>query len=178
MVKSASPTSARAPVTRPFRGSSSGASSRTNDKESFGLWIVMGLEWISANHESEFVRGQAAAWLFMALHALRAEQASDCAIQAWASYPIGGTQLVTVAAVTKDKNPDRSKMRPRPVWGIFDGLRFPGRARAELCSAILRSGAPKCILCDTDSSSGDPTKATEWLAMGVHAEDTFGVPNL
>ena len=161
-------TPARAPVARSFR---QGRSFSEHNKESFSLFIVLGLEYIAACHPSEFVRGHAAAWLFMALHALRFEQAQSLVINAFYSHPFQGASVsVTVAATTHDKNPDASKVRPRPVWGIFGQLVFGFAAQEALRDALRGAEDAQCTLRDTDSPNGDPTNARRWIASGVHCK--------
>jgi hypothetical protein len=143
-----------------------GHSVSSNDKESFGLFIIIGLEDIAALHPSRFVRGHAAAWLFLALHALRVEQSRGCFINAWA---LRGVFQITLAAVLHDKHPDPSKRRPRPVWGCFDGFVHPGKARSALVDSLTGAESVGCILRDTDSRSGDPSTATAWIASGVES---------
>ena len=152
---------ARGPACRGFR---TGQPASTHDTHAFGLWIVMGLEWLAVHHANEYVRGHAAAWLYMALHALRREQAAEHVINAW--VPHGGVS-VTVAAVLADKHPDPSKRRPRPVWGCFDGLCYPGKAREALVAALEGAESVRCVLRDTDSPDGDPTRADAWLLAAV-----------
>ena len=92
-------------------------------KESFTLRILLGLEAIAASHASGFVRGHAAGWAFLALHALRVEQSMDLSINAFVPFEWRGWQgRITVAATARDKHPDPLASRPRPVWGTIEGL--------------------------------------------------------
>lgn len=156
---------ARAPIARQWR---QGAPSSENDKESFGLFIVLGLEQIAALHPCAFVRGHAAAWLFMALHALRLEQAQALVINAFVDHAFDGeTFEITAAATLRDKNPNAAKVRPRPVWGVLAGFVHRDAARVALASSLQGAEDVRCILRDTDSPSGDPTTASAWVACGA-----------
>ena len=167
----------RSAATRGAR--SGGVPSKPHDKESFSFSIVLGLEWLSHHHPSPFVRGQAAAWLFLALHALRVEQSLECVINSFVSGRVVDGAFVacgdgepeatrvTCASAALDKNPDQAKQRPRPVWGVFDGFCFPGSARAALAASLVGAEEVGCILRDTDSPSGDPLLATRWIAAGI-----------
>lgn len=157
---------ARAPVLKRFRN---GSASSSRDKESFNFHIVAGLEHIAATHTSEFVSGHAAAWLFLATHALRVEQSRACVVNAFVEWRPAGARpgdparTITSAAVRRDKHPDRSKRRPRPVWGCFEGFAYPGAARAALSRMLRHAPGVRSVFLETDSKSGAPADATMWV---------------
>lgn len=153
----------RGPACRAHR---TGQPQSSNDTLALGLWIIMGLEWLAVHHPSEFVRGHAAGWLYLALHALRAEQSHAHVINAWVLHD---TAHITVAAVRRDKHPDPSKRRPRPVWGCFDGLLYPGAARRTLIETLEGAEAVRCVLRDTDSRDGAPSGASRWVLAPLEA---------
>lgn len=158
-------TPARAPVMRPFK---QGAPSSVNDKESFGVFIVFGLQWIARYHSSEYVRGHAAAWAFMALCALRFEQAQALTINGFVTYTYRGESFTLVAAATShDKNPDAAKIRPRPVWGVISGFLDEGAVRDALTSMLQGAEGVCCTLRETDSPDGSPLTASDWVSAGV-----------
>ena len=76
---------------------------------------------------------------------------------------------VSWASVLMDKHPVPSRRRPRPVWGVIDGL-FHREAILDGISAML-SGAEhvKCLFLDTDSVNGDFHTATRWLLAPMDA---------
>ena len=92
----------------------------------------MGLEELAECHPSPFVRGHAAGWAFLALHALRVEQSMDLVINSFVPFAFGGETLrITVASTAMDKHPDPRKRRPRlpsPGVGHFRGYPQGGRA--------------------------------------------------
>lgn len=142
-----------------------------NDRESFSLRIVCGLEAIAATHASKFVRGHAAMWAALALHALRREQGTAVSLRAVYSHPYdGGVYKVCIASVHRDKNPDVTKQRPRPAWAIVDGIAYPGAVRNALREALTGYESVSTLLLDTDSPSGSPDKATTWVAAALSGE--------
>ena len=158
---------ARAPCLRPFRGR---APATSHAKETFTLRILLGLEALADAHPSPFVRGHAAAWAFLALHALRVEQSLSLVINSFVPYSFqGGVLRVTVASTVWDKSPDPSKRRPRPVWGIFEGIERGDAFYDALFEMLSGMEETRCLLRDTDSPSGDPTRASEWIRSPVLA---------
>ena len=152
---------ARAPLLQNFRGL---PPSRSNNKEAFSFFIVLALEWLSAHHSSPFVRGHAAAWHIMAKAALRSEQALNLVINSVVLHPYQGQLFsILVAAARREKHPDPSKRRPRPVWAVIDGIAFGDAVVNSLRAMLDGAEEVRSILIDTDSPSGDPALASRWL---------------
>ena len=130
-------------------------------KESFTLRILLGLEAIAAGHASEFVRGHAAGWAFLALHALRVEQSMDLSINAFVPFEWRGWQgRITVAATARDKHPDPLASRPRPVWGTIEGLLEGDAMSRALRHAVGCRGGAVCSPRD-GRSHGQPSGGDE-----------------
>ena len=131
-------------------------------KESFTLRILLGLEAIAAGHASEFVRGHAAGWAFLALHALRVEQSMDLSINAFVPFEWRGWKgRITVAATARDKHPDPLASRPRPVWGTIEGLLEGDAMSRALCAMLSGAEEARCVLRETDLAW-----ATQWRRRG------------
>ena len=154
---------ARSSITHGHRGGSAPVAPRP--KESFSFAIMLGLEIIAATHESEFVRGHAAGWLFIIRAALRLEQGQACVLNSIVQHVHAGrTFRIACAAVLMDKNPNPAHQKPRPVWAAVDGILFPDAIIDGISPMLEGAHADaQCILLDTDSSSGAPADATEWL---------------
>ncbi|KAL1529825.1 hypothetical protein AB1Y20_000757 [Prymnesium parvum] len=150
---------ARGPVCRPYRCRPPLA---PRSKESLSLGAVVGLEHLATHHPLEWVRGQAAGWSLLARLALRVEQAQSCVLNSFTSHDYQGEQFTIVTgAVQRDKHPDPSKRRPRPVWGVIDGL----DDRSCLLDALQRMlrgvEQSRFLIRDTDSPD---TRASAWVA--------------
>ena len=156
----------RAPVMRGPRQSAPAPSER--DTKPFTLPILIGLEWLSKHHEHPMVRGHASGWFAMATHALRHEQARACVVNAFASHSSPeGTCTITSASVLRDKHPNRSKRRPRPVWGTLDGYAHPGAVREAFIAMLQACPGVRSFLLETDSPDGDPRRASQWVASPI-----------
>ena len=153
---------ARAPVSRPFRRTPPDSSL---DKESFSLLVVLLLERLAASHPCPRTRGQAAGWAFLARSALRGEQSKSCFINAIFPHTYRERTFTIVSgAVRRDKHPDPSKRRPRPFWAVVDSILHGDAVRRALVDSLAGAEAVGCILRDTDSPNGDPTRSTVWLS--------------
>mmetsp|Transcript_2921 Transcript_2921/g.6866 ORF Transcript_2921/g.6866 Transcript_2921/m.6866 type:complete len:749 (-) Transcript_2921:86-2332(-) len=153
---------ARGPVCRPYRCRPPIA---PRAKESLSIGAVVSLEYITAHHPSECVRGHAAGWSVIARLALRLEQAQSCVLNAFVQHTYDGESFtIAVGSVRRDKHPNPSKRRPRPIWGVIDGLDRADCIRKSLLEML--SGVEECqfLLRDTDSPDGDPTRATAWVS--------------
>ena len=150
----------RAPVSRPFR---SIGPSRDNPKESITLAVMVALSSLAASAPSPFVRAHAAAWFTMGKAALRYEQASSCVINAVVPWPPTNPSFrVMFGSVISDKNPDRSKMRPRPFWAVVDALDGSSAILDAILPMLDAASDVRCLLLDTDSPDGSPTLASRW----------------
>jgi hypothetical protein len=150
----------RAPVSRPFR---SIGPSRDNPKESITLAVMEALSSLAASAPSPFVRAHAAAWFTMGKAALRYEQASSCVINAVVPWPPTNPSFrVMFGSVISDKNPDRSKMRPRPFWAVVDALDGSSATLDAILPMLDAAADVRCLLLDTDSPDGSPTLASRW----------------
>jgi len=153
---------ARGPVCRPYRCRPPIA---PRSKESLSIGAVVSLEYLTAHHPSEWVRGQAAGWSVIAKLALRLEQAQACVINAFVQHKYEGESFtIAVGAVRRDKHPNPAKRRPRPVWGVIDGLDHAACIREALQAMLVGVEASQFLLRDTDSPDGDPTRATSWVS--------------
>ena len=140
-------------------------------KESFTLRILLGLEAIAASHASGFVRGHAAGWAFLALHALRVEQSMDLSINAFVPFECQGWKgRITVAATARDKHPDARAARPRPVWGTMEGLLEGDAMLSALCAMLSGAEEARCVIRDTNARTGDPGEATAWVCSGIESQ--------
>ncbi|KAL1523964.1 hypothetical protein AB1Y20_018880 [Prymnesium parvum] len=153
---------ARGPVCRPYRCRPPIAP-RSN--ESLSIGAVVSLEYLTAHHPSEWVRGQAAGWSLIARLALRLEQAQSCVINAFVQHTCGGESFtIAVGSVRRDKHPNPAKRRPRPIWGVVDGLDRAECIRESLHAMLTGVEASQYLLRDTNSPDGDPTRATAWVS--------------
>lgn len=153
---------ARGPACRPYRGLPPAAA---HTKESLSLGAVVGLEYLAARHPSAHVRGQAGGWSLLARLALRVEQAQSCVLNAVVAHEFQGkTFTIVVGAVRRDKNPNPSHRRPRPVWGVIDGLDHPTCLHDALQEMLMGVESSRFLIRDTDSPDGDPSRATAWVA--------------
>jgi len=50
------------------------------------------------------------------------------------------------------------------MWGCVDGLTHGDSVYTALCDMLNGSGALRCILAETDSRSGSPDHATQWIS--------------
>ena len=140
-------------------------------KESFTLRILLGLEPIAAGHASEFVRGHAAGWAFLALHALRVEQSMDLSINAFVPFEWQGWKgRITVAATARDKHPNPLAARPRPVWGTMEGLLEGDAMSRALCAMLSGAEEARCVLRETDARTGNPVEATRRVCFGIESQ--------
>ena len=114
----------RAPVSKPFRRPPPKSEA---GKLSFSPLMLMGLECLAAGGENEFIRAHAAGWWFLAKARLRFEQSHDFVVNAVAPHHEyrGATVRMMSASVVREKHPDPSKRRPRPLWAVVDGINFP-----------------------------------------------------
>ena len=158
---------ARGPSMRPFRGQHSVSS---NNKLTFSPAIVMGLELIATHNPCPFVRGHAAGWYAIAMCVLRLEQASSVAINCVHEhvYDRGGpeeeTFRILCASALRDKHPNPAKQRPRPVWGIIDGVSDAGAVTSALFDMLRGAESVRCLVLDTDSPGPDPLSSpTAWV---------------
>ncbi|KAL1514683.1 hypothetical protein AB1Y20_003771 [Prymnesium parvum] len=139
---------ARGPACRPYKGRPPAA---THTKESLSLDAVVGLEFLATHHPSALVRGQAGGWSLLVRLALRVEQAQSCVLNAVVRHEFQGKLFTfVVGAVRRDKNPNPAQRRPRPVWGVIDGLDSPDclyRALQEMLSGVESS---RFLIRDTD----------------------------
>ena len=139
---------------------------RTNDKESFTLRVMLGFEHLARHHPSRIVRGHAAGWFALGMLSMRLEQSSSFVINSLYSYEYSGSGFVMVlGAVRRDKHPDHTKRRPRPAWGVIDGVVDPGAVRDALTDMLEGAEDACCVLLDTDSKSGDPSDATRFVRV-------------
>ena len=143
-----------------------------DDRESLWLDEVLALEHLCAAHANPVVRGQAAQWAFLATHFLRGEQGNGCVINAFVAHqlPHGESVLITAASAILDKNPDASKQKARPVWGVFDGFRHPGVLRREFIASLEGAEDVRCILLDSDSPDGNPASGTRFVRAPLIAK--------
>jgi len=102
-------------------------------------------------------------WFTMGVCALRAEQARGCVVNAFVDS-VESSAVLLVAAAIKDKHPDRSKQRPRPVFGDLAGILYQGAVQSALVHALDSAPGALCVLLDTDSPSGNPLDADTWIA--------------
>ena len=125
---------------------------------------MVGLEFLASGHENEFVRAHAAGWSFLWRASLRIEQSLDFTIHAIVEHTFEGRAYrIASGATRRDKHPDPSKRRPRPAWAVVDGFVFADAIIDGL--DIMHSGVDlSCILRDTDSTSGAPADAMEWIS--------------
>ena len=153
---------ARGPSTRPYRNT---PSRKQNPKYPLAFGALLALEQLAATHDSEFVRGHAAGFVFLARHFLRAEQASSCVINAiFARTWNGQTATIVSGSVVREKHPNPQKQHPRPFWGTFNSLvSAPGSLLVALATMLREAEGVKCIILDTDSGKGSPLDATEWI---------------
>ena len=152
---------------RPYRG---GGSASDHDKESLNLRVALGLELLMLEHPSALVRGHAAGWHALAKLVLRFEQGSSCVINSFITHSYGGRDFtVCLGSVLRDKHPDPSKQRPRPVWGILDGCLSGDAPRRELAATLEGAAGSRSLLLDTDSPSGDPShpRATRFVCSPI-----------
>lgn len=163
---------ARGPVCRSYKRRPPAA---PRSKESLSLGAIVGLEHLAAHHSSEMVRGQAAGWCLLARLALRVEQAQSCVINAFLTHEYGGEFFtILVGAVQRDKHPDPSKRRPRPFWGVADGLVEKDCLRNALVSMLHDVQQSRFLIRDTDSPDGDPTRASSWVAAPLKGASRVG----
>lgn len=135
----------------------------------YDVAMVVHLEWVAARHPSRFVRAiAAAAWLIT--HAsMRFEQAQGTVINAVA--PWNGSELV-VLAVSSEKDPVRSRKRPRGAWADTEGLLGEGRKAVEALQRSLTGVEDGGYLVrDNNAPKGHPLNATAWASapMGYPA---------
>jgi hypothetical protein len=155
----------RSAVMRPYRGP---APRSENHKLTLGLHALLGLEQLAASHASAFVRGQAAAWFLLMKTALRVEQSLHCVVNCFFSHTYRGVEYLMISmAIGREKNPNPASMRPRPRWGVVSGLLQGHAIVRELTAMLSVTSASKCLLPDTDSPSGDPSLATQWLLSPI-----------
>ena len=134
------------------------------DDLAMSVAVQFGLQVIAAGHPSEFVAGHAAGWAFIALAALRLEQASACVINAVVSHVYRGTTVrIAVGSVLRDKNPNAANQKPRPFWCAVDGVFEQDAILRPLLRMLDGAEGIRAILRDTDSRSGDPADAHGWL---------------
>ena len=154
----------RTSITRPIQGYT--RPTRSNSTETLTLRDIVGLEVIADEHPSQFMRSHAAAWVFMAMNHLRVEQSSEMAINAIGEYMYENeTFRIASSSLLRDKHPDPQKRRPRPAWGIADGLIRPDAIVKGLREMLRGQEGLMCLLRDTNSASGAPdSSATKWLA--------------
>ena len=146
------------------QGRSSGTL-RRNDKESFSLVYMMGLEFLARHGETQYIRGHAAALYFLAQHALRAEQAAAFVINGYVEHVYGSeTFVITCGAILNDKNPNPAKCGPRPCFGCTDALAGGDGVRTALADMLLGREGVRCLMLDTDSADGGCAGATTWLS--------------
>ena len=151
---------ARSPVAFSYRGD---RSTRSNSTESFTPLIFFGLEIIAGSHPNPRVRAHAAGWNLLARAAFRFEQSSDCCINALVEHVYQGRPYrLLVGSVALDKNPDPENQKPRPFWAPIDGVYDRDAIVNALFSMIDGFEDVRCILLDTDSPDGDPSKSTAW----------------
>ena len=159
---------ARMPVMRPARGVQPRSS---NNTETLTLRDVWGLELIANEHPSEFMRSHAAGWSFLWQSSLRVEQSSSMCINGIINHAYrGSTFRIASSSVRRDKHPDPSKRRPRPAWGVIDGLFFEDAIINGVFAMLKGAEDLCCILRDTDSISGAPDdSASQWLYAPLEA---------
>ena len=153
---------ARGPACKPFRRE---PTRRSNDKESLSVLAVRALEHVAFSHPNSFVRSHAAGWITLAKCALRVEQSTSCVVNAVVRHQyMGHSLLVLSASVLRDKHPDPSKRKPRPVWGCIQGYEEHDSILNPLAEMLAARPDARCILLDTDSHNGDPSIASCWVA--------------
>ena len=92
-------------------------------------------------------------------------QGTSCVVNAIVPYVYrGSTFSVVSGSVLRDKHPDRRKRRPRPFWGVLDGLAAPAAPLDALRSMLEGADAIRSLIRDTDSPDGDPSRASRWIA--------------
>ena len=121
--------------------------------------MLLALDLLATFHENEFVRGHAAGWHALVKLAMRREQSLDLVINAFVRHEFDGEFFtILFGAIALDKNPDPSKRKARPVWGIIDGLFRESAVRESLSRMLDHAPNVKCILLETAGGFGDPTR--------------------
>ena len=159
----------RSDVDRPFRGA---APERSGDVLSFPPMVVYGFEALSYHGETEFVRSHAAAWYVLAKARLRMEQSRGFVVNSFFEHDFDGRRF-TFASVSllREKHPDPSKQKPRPLWFVVDGVLFPKAPREALERMLERAPAVRSLFLDTDSPSGDVThpSTSRWVLSPIES---------
>jgi hypothetical protein len=117
---------------------------------------------------TEFTRCHAAGYAFMMRAALRYKQSVGCVINAIVPFLFQGRRFsVAMASTLKDKNKNKKKQFPRPVWCVVTALDGSSCIIDRLTDMLHGTERFRCIIRDTDSKSGDPRDATAWVKSPI-----------
>ena len=139
-----------------------------HEKRTFELAIMLALEDLSVNGETEFTRGHAAAYWFLGKARLRFEQSRNFVINAVVPHEyLGAPFRIASCAVVCEKHPNPAERKPRPLWLCVEGAIHPDGPLDALDHMLGRAPACRSIFLETDGKGGDPTSATRWVHVPI-----------